>query len=444
MKISRTLRAWAIVPVLSTILLAVAPAGGSLPNQLTVDVHESYRLLSTTFYKKLDSQTLLDGARSGLNESLRKHGARGDVPEIRVATSDDDTMSALDAAIDSAVNESHANAADLAYAAIQGMARSANDRYTTFLTPEEFRSFNNALDPEKISGIGVLLESDAATSFIRTTYVVPSTPADRIGIRVGDVIESVDGASTKGLSIEEASKLLRGKPGSLVHVLVARTGSDTRDYAITRSEIQPPTVVYKMLPGGVGYIYVISFGRATPTEFDVALGRVKDAGARAVVLDLRNNGGGYVDSALEISSRFIAKQALLTVEQRGVPETTIDAENDVRISVPVTVLVNQYTASASEITAGALQDDGIGTLVGTRTFGKGVMQSLVPLPDGAAIKITTAHYLTPHRRDINLKGIDPDVRVDENRDARFGDLDKDAQLRAALAFLQKKIADAKP
>jgi carboxyl-terminal processing protease len=108
------------------------------------------------------------------------------------------------------------------------------------------------------------------------------------------------------------------------------------------------------------------------------------------------------------------------------------------------VLVNQYTASASEITAGALQDDGIGTLIGTRTFGKGVMQTLTPLPDGAAIKITTAHYLTPHRHDINLKGIDPDVRVDENHDARFGDTEKDAQLRAALAFLQKKIADAKP
>ena len=110
----------------------------------------------------------------------------------------------------------------------------------------------------------------------------------------------------------------------------------------------------------------------------------------------------------------------------------------------MTVLVNANTASASEITAGALQDDGIASLVGTRTFGKGVMQTLTPLPDGAAIKITTAHYLTPRRRDINLKGIDPDVRVDENRDPRYGDLAKDAQLRAAIVYLQKKLADAKP
>ena len=111
--------------------------------------------------------------------------------------------------------------------------------------------------------------------------------------------------------------------------------------------------------------------------------------------------------------------------------------------MPVTVLVNQYTASASEITAGALQDDGIGQLVGTKTFGKGVMQTLTPLPDGAAIKVTTAHYLTPNNHDINLRGIDPDVLVDENRDARFGQIDKDAQLRAAIALLQKKIATTK-
>lgn len=444
MKNWRAFRAWALLPALSISLIAAAPSSSTLPSSLVVDVHESYRLLSTTFYKKLDAQTLLDGARLGMNDALRKHGQRADVPQIHAASSDDDTIDALDAQIAQAVNASHANASDLVYAAIQGMAKSANDRYTTFLTPDEFRAFNNALDPEKVSGIGVLIEPDPISSFIRTTYVVPSTPAERAGLHPGDVIQSVDGVTTKGLSVEDASKLLRGKAGTLAHVLVARTGTESHDYAITRSEIQPPTVVYRMLPGDIAYIYVIAFGRATPNEFDLALSRIKDAGARAVVLDLRNNGGGYVDSALEISSRFIAKKALLTVQQRGVPETTYDAQNDARISVPVTVLVNQYTASASEITAGALQDDGIGILVGTRTFGKGVMQSLVPLADGAAIKITTAHYLTPRRRDINLRGIDPDVRIDENRDARFGDADKDAQLRAALAFLQKKIADVKP
>jgi carboxyl-terminal processing protease len=185
----------------------------------------------------------------------------------------------------------------------------------------------------------------------------------------------------------------------------------------------------------------MEFGRSTPAEFDTAVARLTSQGAKALVLDLRNDGGGYVNSALDISSRFIASKPIVTVEERGKRATTIDADNDPSIALPVTVLVNQFTASASEITAGALQDDGIGMLVGARTFGKGVMQTLTPLPDGAAIKITTAHYLTPNNRDINLRGIDPDVVVDENRDARFGEVDKDAQLRAAMAVLQKKIAE---
>jgi carboxyl-terminal processing protease len=235
---------------------------------------------------------------------------------------------------------------------------------------------------------------------------------------------------------------LRGKAGTSVSVAVQRTSAPAV-FRITREDVQPPTVVFKMLPNGIGYVWVMEFGRGTPAEFDTAVARLTQLGAKALVLDLRNDGGGYVNSALDISSRFIANKALLTVEERGKHATTIDADGDPSISLPVTVLVNQFTASASEITAGALQDDGIGMLVGAKTFGKGVMQTLTPLPDGAAIKITTAHYLTPNHRDINLRGIDPDVAVDENRDARFGDVEKDAQLRAAISLLQKKIAAAK-
>lgn len=437
-----SLRSGAILPAFLLIVGSVLPAAAAdLPSPVAGDVHESYHLLSQTYYRKVESQSFFDAARNALLDEVKKHGARVTIPEIHLTGNDEEgALTSLDASIAEVAAATHAAPTDIAYVAISGMARSVGDRYTQFMSPDDFRAFNNALDPERISGIGVLIEPDATTSFIRAYYVVPGTPADKQGMHAGDLIESVDGTSTKGLSTEGASKLLRGKAGSIVRVSVARPGGEPRDYAIARSEIQPPTVVYKMLPGDVGYIYVIAFGRATPGEFDVALARVKEAGAKALVLDLRNDGGGYVDSALEISSRFIAHRALVTVQERGAPETTIDAEDDVRINVPVTVLVNQYTASASEITAGALQDDGIAMLLGTKTFGKGVMQSLTPLPDGAAIKITTAHYLTPRRRDINLRGIDPDVRVDENHDARFGDVERDAQLRAALTLLQKKIA----
>jgi carboxyl-terminal processing protease len=264
-------------------------------------------------------------------------------------------------------------------------------------------------------------------------------------LRVGDVFIAIDGTVVKGMTVDNASRLLRGSAGTLVAVNVQRQGdAQPLAFSIKREEVQPPTVVFRMLQGDVGYVWVMAFGKGTPDEFNTAITRLKDQGARALVFDLRNDGGGYVDSALRISQRFIANKALVTVEERGEHATTIEADNQATIGLPVTVLVNQYTASASEITAGALQDDGIGDLVGTKTYGKGVMQTLTPLPDGAAIKITTAHYLTPNHRDINLRGIDPDVRVEEPRDARFGDVDKDAQLRAALQLLQRKIASAKP
>jgi carboxyl-terminal processing protease len=284
-----------------------------------------------------------------------------------------------------------------------------------------------------------MIEPDPTSGFVRISYVLPSTPAERAGLRVGDVIVAVNGSPTKGLNVEGVSGLLRGKAGTVVAVGLRRSGEPLA-VSITREDVQPPTVVFKMLPNGIGYVWIIAFGRATPGEFDTAIARLNELGAKALVLDLRDDGGGYVNSALDISSRFIANKALVTVEERGQHATTIDADGNPSVRLPVTVLVNQYTASASEITAGALQDDGIAVLVGAKTFGKGVMQTLTPLPDGAAIKITTAHYLTPNRHDINLRGIDPDVTVIENKDAHFGDIDKDAQLRAAIAQLQKKIA----
>lgn len=421
-------------------LLCAAAVPATLPYQVAGDVAESYQLLTTTYYEPIDPQTLLAAASDALVDAARKHGVTLAPPALHVAGDRDATIAELDGAIASAARAAHADDGDFAYAAINAMAKATNDRYTQFFTPAEFKAFNEALDPATIGGIGVMIEPDSSSGCVHVTFVVPGTPAEQAGLRVGDVITAVNGAPTKGLSVDAVSMRLRGNPGTVVAVAVQRGGTALAPLEITRADVQPPTVVYKMLPGQIGYVWVIAFGRATPSEFDTAVARLNQLGAKALVLDLRNDGGGYVDSALDISSRFIANKALVTVEQRGETPRTYDAGADPSIAVPVTVLVNQFTASASEITAGALQDDGIGMLVGARTFGKGVMQSLTPLPDGAAIKITTAHYLTPSRRDINLRGIDPDVRVDENRDARFGEVANDAQLRAAISLLQKKIA----
>jgi carboxyl-terminal processing protease len=431
----------AAAAVLLAALVAQGAAAQSLPFASELDLRESYRLMTTTYYRKVDRQTLLDAGRSTLVDLAATHGVKTQMPPLS-ANDDDAALDQLGAAIARTSVKIHLPVTQVTYITIEGMARALGDRYTQFLTPDQYREFNSVLDPEKIYGIGVLVDVNPQTQFIRATFVVPDTPADRAGIRSGDDLASIDGTSTKGFKIEDASKRLRGKPGTTVHIAVVRDGAMMRrPFAIVRSEVQPPTVIYKML-GRVGYIYVLAFGRGTPGEFTTALDRVRKGGARALVLDLRNDGGGYVDSALDISSHFISNKPLLTVEDRGSHTTTIEADNNPVPLLPMTVLVNQYTASASEITAGAIQDDGVGTLVGAKTFGKGLVQTLTPLAGGAAIKITTAHYLTPNNHDINLRGIEPDLRVDENKDARFGELDHDAQLRAAVDLLEKKIAEA--
>jgi carboxyl-terminal processing protease len=431
-------RAALVAALLVTLCVNATAADSVLPYQVSGDVAESFQLLTSTYYNPVDPQTLLAAASDALAEAARKHGVAIPPPALSVKGDGDATSAELQSAIASAANAAHASPSDFAYAAIDAMAKATNDRYTQFFTPAEFKAFNEALDPSRIGGIGVMIEPDAASGCVRISYVLPGTPAERAGLQIGDVITAVDGFSTKGLGVDGTSRRLRGKAGTVVAVSLQRAGRPAVD-SITREDVQPPTVVYKMLPGAIGYVWVMEFGRDTPNEFDTAMARLNQLGAKALILDLRNDGGGYVNSALEISSRFIANKALVTVEERGQHPTTIDSGSDPSITLPVTVLVNQYTASASEITAGALQDDAIGMLIGVRTFGKGVMQTLTPLPDGAAIKITTAHYLTPNNRDINLRGIDPDVAVVENQDARFGEVDKDAQLRTAVTLLQKKI-----
>lgn len=438
----------AATALLVSALLFVSAAGAArsaagLSPETAADLYQTYHLLSTSAYAEVPQQKIIDGGLAALAAVAKQKKAHVKLPAIHVG-GNADAIGALKKTIVAVAPKLHLTPTQAAYVALFGMAGAMKDKYTTFFTPDQFKQFNDELDPTKISGIGVLVGSDPDTGYTEATYVVPGTPADRAGLQSGDDITAVDGTSTKGLKLDAITKLLRGKTGTVVNVSVSRNGASIgAPLAIVRAQIQPPSVVYRMLPDHVGYLNIFAFGQETPAQFDDALAKVRDAGAKALVVDLRYNGGGYVISALQISSDFISGKPLYTVEQRGEAPQTYDADVGSVSTLPLAVLVNAYSASASEITAGALQDDGAGVLVGEKTFGKGVMQTVTRLPDGAAIKITTAHYLTPAKRDINLRGLEPDLKVSENKKAVLGDPARDAQLQAALNLLQKKIALAK-
>ncbi len=329
----------------------------------------------------------------------------------------------------------------LTYAAIAGMLNSVHDKYTVFLTPKEYAQLNEGLDGGSFAGTGIVIQIDDATKYIDVSNVVPDGPADKAGIQQDDQIIAIDGRSTKNLTLAQASTQLRGKAGTQVMLGIVRDGKPlAAPITITRAQIHEVSVYDKMLPNKIGYVELTVFGRDTGAELTRALDKLQQDGARAMIVDLRDNGGGYLEAALDVSSKFIASGPIVSVESRASNVTTYEAEDTAIPPMPLAVLVNGHTASASEITSGAIQDSGVGTIIGTRTFGKGVVQEILPLPDGSAIKITDARYLTPHNRDINHLGIVPDIVVDENKGARQGDPTRDTQLTRALQFLNDKIA----
>ena len=431
----------------ATILLAAAkiptPAASGLSPLDATEIQFSYEKLRADFYKKTEPQSIVDGARSEIGKELRTAGVQANLPPIIATDNSARTAKAVSHEVDVATRLAHGKMSShlIAYAAIAGMLNSVHDKYTVFLSPKEYAALNEGLDGGTFAGTGIVIQVDDATKYIDVSNIVPGGPADKAGIQQDDVITAIDGVSTKGMTLQQASSHLRGKAGTQVQLTLTRGGAALpQPLTVTREQIHEVSVYDKMLPGKIGYVELTVFGRDTGAELARALDKLQQQGARAIVMDLRDNGGGYLEAALDVSSKFIASGPIVSVESRASNVTTYEAEDTAIPPVPLAVLVNGHTASASEITSGAIQDSGVGTIIGTKTFGKGVVQEILPLPDGSAIKITDARYLTPHNRDINHLGITPDIVVDENKGARYGDPVKDAQLVRAVQYLNDKIA----
>ncbi|MDQ2866361.1 MAG: S41 family peptidase [Candidatus Eremiobacteraeota bacterium] len=420
---------------------AVATPGLS-PLQ-TNEIAAGYENLTTQYYKKVDPQAVLDSVHDELATALKHAGIKHRLSPIHASGFPATNVRSIDLAVESAQRAagSKLSTTDLTYAAMSGILDSVHDRYTVFLDPAHFAALNEDLDGGDFGGTGIVIQEDQSSKYIDVSNVIPDGPADKAGVQPDDVLTAIDGVSTKGMKMETASSHLRGKEGTAVSLSIERQGKALPSaIVITRAKIHQVSVLEKMLPNKIGYLALSVFGLTTGTEVDAALSRLQSSGARAIVMDLRENGGGYLDAAIAVSSKFISSGPIVSIESRGSDITTREADDTAISPVPLAVLVNGHTASASEITAAAIQDTGVGAIVGTQTFGKGVVQSIYRLPDKSAVKITTARYLTPNNRDINHLGIKPDIIVSPNKGDRFGDLAHDVQLKRAVEYIDGRIA----
>src|SRR5918996_128902 len=303
----------------------------------------------------------------------------------------------------------------LSRAGVRGMIkalRAAGDDYAAFYSPRGYRDFQE-LTSGRFSGIGVWLKPrDGRLTIVS---VLPSSPALDAGLQKGDVITTIDGRAVENMTTDEAVARIKGREGTEVTLGIDREKREL-GFEITRSELELPNIRSSVTGEGLGYLRLQGFARGAGNQLREQIENFTDEGVEGILLDMRDNGGGLFSEAVDVASVFIEDGKIVQYHSRTEKDVTYDAEGDAFEDLPLVVLVNEGTASASEIVAGALQDNDRAILVGTTTFGKGSVQEVVPLLNATAVKLTTAAYLTPDGHDIDGGGIDPDVEVNEEED----------------------------
>jgi carboxyl-terminal processing protease len=307
------------------------------------------------------------------------------------------------------------------YAAIQAMLSRLDDPFTRLLKPDQYRGLQTTTSGE-LTGVGLQVALDPATGELEVIAPIAGSPAEQAGIRPRDRILEINGTPTKSLTLDESAEQMRGAAGTTVTLLVRHQSSSSEEIPVVRgrislnpvtAEIRPLTADFK-----VGYLRLNQFNANATMEVAHAIKRLENQGAKGYILDLRNNPGGLLQAGIEVARLWLDDGAIVyTVNRQGVLNS-FEATGKALTQAPLAVLINQGTASASEILAGALQDQGRAKLVGETTFGKGLIQSLFELSDGSGLAVTVARYETPNHRDINRQGIQPDIRVKQDAIAR--------------------------
>jgi len=314
----------------------------------------------------------------------------------------------------------------------KGMFEALGDPYSTYYTAEEYIDLMESQSGE-YCGIGVVVQQDTETGIITIVQAYEDSPASEVGIVAEDVIYKVKGEEVTGVELEQVVSKIKGEEGTTINITIYRSSTDEYiDLEVERRIIEIKTIDYEMLEDGIGYIAISQFDMNTDEQFEAAMEDLLSQGMEAVVFDVRSNPGGIYDTVCNMLDYLLPKGVLVyTLDKNNIrDEETSDAEFT---DIPMVVLINGNSASASEIFAGAIQDFEAGTIIGTQSFGKGIVQSVMPLSDGSAIKLTISKYFTPKGQDIHQKGITPDVEVELPED-----LSEDTQLDKALEILKEQ------
>ncbi|WP_051569157.1 S41 family peptidase [Alkaliphilus transvaalensis] len=328
----------------------------------------------------------------------------------------------------------------LAEGAVAGMFEAVGDPYTTYLTEKEFSDLMTRTSGV-FGGIGVIV-TPGEDGYVTVVSPIEGTPGERAGLTTGDRILLVDGVAIYGDRLENAVELMKGTPGTQVTLTIRRDGiPNTFEVEIIREEIRVQTVRSEILEGEIGYIRISSFDEKTSDDFEIHLKQLEKQNIKGLVLDLRGNPGGLLSQCVKIADRLLGEQVIVYTEDRQGKQDVMKSGKG-KIDYPLVLLVNQGSASASEILAGAVKDSGAGTIVGTTTFGKGLVQQVKPLSDGTGFKYTVSQYFTPNGTNIHGTGVEPNIIIElpeELKGATSIEPSEDTQLQKAIEVIREKL-----
>lgn len=322
----------------------------------------------------------------------------------------------------------------------KGLMSALNDPYTEYYTEEEL---NEMLDSTEgiYYGIGAYVSLDAETKLPKISGIIKNSPAEDADLRANDIVYEINGESAYGLSLNDAVKLIKGPEGTDVVLTIVREGEkSTLDVTLTRRKVETPTVEFSMEEDDMALIQVTEFDDVTVEQFEKALADARENNAKGIILDLRANPGGNLSAVVDMCRMILPKGMIVYTEDMNGKRTEFESDGKRELELPLVVLVDMNSASAAEIMSGAIKDYGIGTLVGTTTFGKGIVQQIVPYRDGTAVKITISAYYTPSGKNIHGIGIEPDVVCEFDSEAYYDKENPvDNQLEKAKEVLREKI-----